>query len=476
MKTMILLFILLTSAAFAGGGEGKRREPLLDKLIQYQEFIYALVQGSLDSRGLSPETILRPNLPSYRQVAVNIDKQLQQSSCFSTDCDGYIEDLSRITGSPVGKTHEMKLLPDAESFHLRRDLLLKAKKSIFVLVWAVYNDETGDEFSDLLLEALNRNPDIDIRIIVDGNIVNLKGRRLLKELGEKSGGRIKVMKWKSRRYRANGNHRKLMVIDTEHVIVGGMNIGNNYSHMGSDDKWRDLDVYLRGGDAPLNAQNQFAAIWNKQIDEFPKLRQKLGTVKETMSAVGSREGQKVLFVDQHPGSAVNRYYHNIHTAMVKLFRDARKSIDIENAYFIMDPIIKSEIKAALKRGIKVRIFTNSDVSVDEKVISMAIMHSAREALIMGAEIYLRQTTNLHSKYMIVDGEISVIGSFNFHPRSLRFDAENVAVIFDKELGLELTQHFEDAIEDELHINDPSLFKINWDLIGFLTHSFYFDFL
>lgn len=284
------------------------------------------------------------------------------------------------------------------------------------------------------------------------------------------------MKWKSRRYRANGNHRKLMVIDTEHVIVGGMNIGNNYSHMGNDDKWRDLDVYLRGGDAPLNAQNQFAAIWNKQIEEFPKLRQKLGTVKETASIAESREGQKVLFVDQHPGSAVNKYYHNIHTAMVKLFRDARSSIDIENAYFIMDPIIKSEIKAALQRGVKVRIFTNSDISVDEKVISMAIMHSAREALIMGAEIYLRQTTNLHSKYMIVDGEISVIGSFNFHPRSLRFDAENVAVIFDKDLGIELTQHFEDAIKDELFIKDPSLFKINWDLIGFLTHSFYFDFL
>lgn len=475
MKTALLLILLTAGSALAGGGESFK-ESFLEKLARYHDFVLSLAQGSLDSRGLSPDALLRPNVPSYGRIAADINKQIATSTCYSTACPDYFQDLSAITKSPVGKIRQYRLLPDAESFHLRKDLILKAKKSIHVLVWAVYNDETGQEFRDLLLTALDKNPNLDIRIIVDGNIVNLKGRRVLKDMEERSNGKIKVMKWKSRRYRANGNHRKLIIVDQEHIIVGGNNIGNNYSHKGDEEKWRDLDVYLGGGDAPFHAENQFVTIWNKQITEFPKLKNKLGFMELVTSSAIVQEELSVLLVDQHPGSAVNKSYHNIHTAIVKLFRDAEKSIDIENAYFIMDPIIRQELEAVIRRGVKVRIFTNSDTSVDERLVSMPIMHSAREALIMGAEIYLRKTTTLHSKYMIVDGHISVIGSFNFHPRSLRFDAENVAIIFDQHLAHELTRHFEEAVIYEQYMDDPKLFKINWDLIGYLTHSFYFDFL
>lgn len=475
MKTALLLILLTAGSALAGGGETSK-ESFLEKLARYHDFVLSLAQGSLDSRGLSPEALLRPNVASYGRIAADINKQLANSVCHSTDCADYVQDLSAITGSPAGKINEFRLLPDAESFQFRKDLILNARNSIHVLVWAVYNDETGQEFRDQLLSALEKNPKLDIRIIVDGNIVNLKGRRVLKDLEERSDGRIRVMKWKSRRYRANGNHRKLMIVDQEHIIVGGNNIGNNYSHKGDDEKWRDLDVYMRGGDAPFHAENQFVTIWNKQITEFPKLKNKLGFMKPVTPLSTAQSGPMVLLVDQHPGSAVKKSYHNIHTAIVKLFRDAEKTIDIENAYFIMDPIIKQELEAVIRRGVKVRIFTNSDTSVDERLVSMPIMHSAREALIMGAEIYLRKTTTLHSKYMVVDGHISVVGSFNFHPRSLRFDAENVAIIFDHSLSQELTGHFEEAVKHERYMDDPKLFKINWDLIGYLTHSFYFDFL
>lgn len=424
---------------------------------------------------MSPDTLFRPNVPSYSSILDSIDKQLEISLCHETDCESYPEDFAATVESPVGNATEFDLLPNAESFVKRRDLFLKAKKSIFVLVWAVYNDQTGFEFRDQLLNALKRNPDLDIRIVVDGNIVNMKGKRTLKEMEKLSRGKIKVMRWKSRRYRANGNHRKLIIVDSEHVIVGGINVGNNYSHMATEDKWRDLDIYIRGRMAAQNAENQFISVWNKQIVEFPKLKNQLGVMKEAEVAP-LNNGSPVVFVDQHPGSAVKDSYHNIHTAIVKLFRDAKESIDIENAYFIMDPIIKKELHDVIKRGVKVRIFTNSDKSVDEPIVSMPIMHSAREAVMMGARVWLRQGSTLHSKFMVVDDRISMVGSFNFHPRSLRFDAENVAVIFNEKVAKSLTRHMDEAMANEAYIDNPKQLKIKWDFMSFLTQSFYFDFL
>jgi cardiolipin synthase len=454
------------------------KETFLEKLSRYHDLVQSIVQGSLDSRGMSPETHFRPNGPTYNSIAVSIDTQLRRSACISTDCEDYFKDFSHTTwNGDIGHAEEMRLLPNVESFELRRGLIKNAKKSIHILVWAVYNDETGIEFRDLLLEAVTKKPDLDVRIVVDGNMANIYGKKLLKRLEKDSGGKIKIMKWKSRRYRASGTHRKMIIVDTEHVIVGGMNIGNYYSHHpAAKSNWRDLDLYIKGMKVAENAQNQFVMVWNKQLAEFPKLRQKFQEMPWAECQIDFKDGAPVIFVDQHPGSAVKDSYHNIHTSVVKLFRDAKDTIDIENAYFIMDPIIKKELEKAIKRGVDVRIFTNSDKSSDEPIVSMPIMHSARDAVTMGAKVYLRQTTTLHSKFMVVDKKITMIGSFNLHPRSLRFDAENVAVIYDEKLALQMTEHFNQGIESARFFDDPELFKINCDLISFLTQSFYFDFL
>ena len=433
------------------------KEPFWDRMARYHDIIMFLAQGSLDSRGLTLDSLFKPNVPSYDQVAKSINKQINNSTNMAITSDTYEEVFAATVKSQLSKAKSFKILPNTESFELRAELIKGAKKSIHVLVWAVYDDETGFRFQNQLLDALKLNPDLDIRLITDGNIVNFRGRSVLKNLEKLSDGKIKIMKWKSLRYKANGSHRKIFIVDNEHVIVGGMNIGNEYSHLATENKWRDLDLYIEGESAGASADKQFVDIWNKQIEEFPKLKKKLAVMERPDIQLDVDQNDiSVTFVDQHPGSAAKNYYHNIHTAVVKLFRDAKSTIDIENAYFIMDPIIKEELGKVIKRGVKVRIFTNSDKSIDEPIVSMPVMSSAKDALRMGAEVYLKKRLTLHSKYMVVDGKISMIGSFNFHPRSLHFDAENVAVIFDKNLARDLTDHFESGICEEYHYRNPKV--------------------
>ncbi len=453
------------------------RETFWEKMARYHDIIFSLTMGSLDSRGLSLDSLFKPNVPSYSQVSKSINKQISKVGLKSAAGDSYPIEVSNSVNSDLSYAKSFKILPNAKSFELREKLIREAKKSIYVLVWAVYDDETGFQFQNQLLDALAINPDLDIKIITDGNIVNFLGRGVLKNLETLSQGKIKIMRWKSQKYKANGSHRKMFIVDQEHVIVGGMNIGNEYSHLDTSIKWRDLDLYINGKSSGFSAEKQFIEIWNKQIEEFPRLKDKMDFMEISQFQHELQPTDiPVTFVDQHPGSAIKNYYHNIHTAVVKLFRDAKETIDIENAYFIMDPIIKEELQKVLKRGVKVRLFTNSDKSIDEPIVSTPVMKSARDALQMGAKVFLKKKLTVHSKYMIVDGKISMVGSFNFHPRSLHFDAENVAVVFDETLAKELTEHFEKGISDEFHVQNPKDIKVDWTFMGLIMNSFYFDFL
>lgn len=469
MKVFFLL-LLISMSSYAQ----EDQESFWERMARYTEVVQSMVQGSLDSRGMSLDTLFRPS-KSWESISASIDEDLGTETCVNFGCEGYEEDFARIVHSRVAYADHFKILPNKTSFDLRRELIKGAKHSIHVLVWGIYDDETGAEFEKLLLSKLAENPQIDIRVAVDGNIANLKGRKTLKHLEKLSKGAIKVMKWKSRKYRANGTHRKLMIVDSEHVIAGGMNIGNPYSHLAGKEFWRDLDIYIHGIQSGEIAEQEFAEVWNNQIVEFNKLYDKLGMIASIETEQLSY-GMPVVFVDQHPGSAVKEANHNIHTGIVKLLRNSKESVDIENAYFIMDPVIKRELEAVIKRGVKVRVYTNSDKSVDEAIVSMPVMNSARDAVIMGAKVYLRQTTTLHSKYMVIDKKISVVGSFNLHPRSLRFDAENVAVIFQESVAEELTEHFEEGIREATYMDNPKNFHADWSLIGLLTSHFYFDFL
>ncbi|WPU66918.1 phospholipase D-like domain-containing protein [Peredibacter starrii] len=473
---MKYLFTLLLLGSLSVSAIAEDKDTLWEKFARYTMLADSMVKGSLDSRGLTFDTLFQPNVSTWTSIAKEIDDALKNASCKNVDCGDYETDFTFITNSAISSADHFEILENKRSFELRRELINNAQSSIHVLVWAVYDDETGKEFEQLLYSALERNPEMDIRVIVDGNIANMKGKKLLKRMEKNTRGKIKVIRWKSKKYRANGNHRKLMIVDKKHVIVGGMNIGNNYSHMGEDSEWRDLDLYIRGDASGLSADNRFVDVWNKQLDEFKKLRRNLDYMLPDYT---DRPAGRVpvTFVDQHPGSAIKNAYHNIHTGVVKLLRDAQETVDIENAYFIMDPVIRKELENLIKRGVKVRIYTNSKTSVDEGLVRMSIMHSARGAADMGALIYLKKGhETLHSKYMIVDKKISMIGSFNLHPRSLRFDAENVAVIFDKNLSEQLTEHFETGIQEAIHFERPEEYEVDWDLMGILTKSFYFDFL
>ena len=76
-----------------------------------------------------------------------------------------------------------------------------------------------------------------------------------------------------------------------------------------------------------------------------------------------------------------------------------------------------------------------------------------ELLQAGVRIYEYRPTFIHSKFVVVDGQWSVVGSPNLNSRSRQLDEENAFAILDATLGSQLERTFfrDIAQSDEIRL-------------------------
>ena len=252
-------------------------------------------------------------------------------------------------------------------------------------------------------------------------------------------------------------HRKIVVVDGRLGITGGINLARTYesgSGSGSgasssggstsggaeaaatdaDGKptvWRDTSILIEG---PVVSQLQalFVAHWHQQkgpeIDEsgfFPE--------------VPEHGDEVVRIIGSTPDAAIPRYYVAVLTAI----RNAEARVWLTASYFIPTEQEMADLTAAARRGVDVRLLVPG-VSDIETTVDIA-RSNYTELLEAGVKIWETQGVILHSKWMVVDGVWSVIGSSNFDHRSVIFNDEVDAVV----LGAETGEAFEWMFEEEL---------------------------
>jgi cardiolipin synthase len=444
-----LLFLALFSFMLIAGENNHYMQTRGEKISSQLTAAGSVLFGGLDVRGYSLRSLFKRTYTSWPKMERLIREAVANDNCIViSDCgEDYIDDFAQMTNSQISDASEIQLLIDGPvSFKKRNELIRSAKKSIKFITWAIYDDETGLEFKNLILDQLKKEKELKVKIIVDGQVAKRDHHfGVIEELEEKAEGRVEVLRWRAKRYRANGNHRKMLMVDDTHLVAGGMNIGDVYSHLAGDDFWRDTDIYLKGNVAK-SAVEIFNNVWNEQVENNRKESDKEKINQELQQNLAA-ENIPVVIVDHNPGTKNKKADMNITTAMVKLIDEAEVSIDIENAYLILTSPVLYALKDAVARGVKVRILTNSAQSVDEPVVAVPIQKSVEIAHDFGASMYLRKGTTLHSKFMIVDQKITMIGSFNLHPRSHRYEGENMITIFDQGVAFDLQRVFENDISE-----------------------------
>lgn len=341
------------------------------------------------------------------------------------------------SGVPISDTNKVKLLKSGrEKFIDLFEAIRQARHHIHLEYFNFRNDSIANALFDLLAEKVKEG--VKVRAMFDafGNWSNNKPlkRRHLKKIREQG---IEIVKFDPFRFpyinhAAHRDHRKIVVIDGEVAYTGGMNIADYYINgLPKIGTWRDMHMRLEG-DVVNDLQEIFLTIWNKETKQnvggtayFPAHPERSDSTNIT-----------IAIVDRTPKKNSRMLSH----AYAMAIYSAQENVRIVNPYFVPTSSITKALRKTIDRGVKVEIMLSS--ASDIPFTPDAALYKVHKLMKRGAVVYLYNGGFHHSKIMMVDSLFCTVGTANLNSRSLRYDYETNAFIFDKQVTHELNEMFD----------------------------------
>lgn len=233
------------------------------------------------------------------------------------------------------------------------------------------------------------------------------------------------------------DHRKLLVIDNQIAITGGLNITGAYlnriNRSAADPeqmRWRDTDVLIEG---PVVGQFETLFMKTWVAEKGPRLAE-LPPASNAMRGSALVEAIDGAPNDNHPV---------IYETLLSAVALAKHSIHLTTGFFGPPPALLHALADAAERGVDVALITAAHSDSDTSIA--AGRSHFHELLRAGVRIYELQGAVLHAKTGVVDGLWSFVGSSNLDWRSTVLNNEIDAVVIDKAFGAQMDAMFADDV-------------------------------
>jgi cardiolipin synthase len=331
-----------------------------------------------------------------------------------------------------------------EYFNYYIHLIDSATKSIHLQTYIFEMDEFGSRVHAALIRAAQRGVQVCVLIDHIGSLnfsaedaeALRQNSVLFQRFNEFSYKRILRV---GRRL-----HHKLLLIDAQQALVGGINVTNsNYKHEKQERHQLDFAVELQGSvvtELTFYGQSIFKKSYSHRVD----------LVKISPVIIDVNSSDIVLKI------SINDWIFRrwqIAQTYSKLIKDAKSEITIVNAYFFPRRKFKRQLVAAAKRGVKVRLILPlisdwpSYILASEYLYGYFLKHNV--------EIYQWKKSVLHGKMATVDGHFATIGSFNLNYTSYQQNLEmNIDVMSTK-----VTQKWDLILNN---IIETGCEKVDWE--------------
>ncbi|GEC93168.1 cardiolipin synthase [Brevibacillus brevis] len=321
-------------------------------------------------------------------------------------------------------------------FNLMFKQMEEAREHIHLLYYILNDDDLGKQLIQLLTKKAQEG--VEVRLLYDAVGSSGVSSRFLRPLVE-AGGQVASFfpaKIPFLNFRVNfRNHRKLTIIDGKIGYIGGFNIGDEY--LGKDKKlgyWRDTHLLIEGR-AVYMLQARFFLDWNlsaqKRMNEslayFPEIHAE-GTIG-------------VQIVSSGPNSEKEQIKH----AFLKMIYKARKKIYLQTPYFVPDESMLTALKMAAMSGVDVRVMVPG--RPDHLMVFWATHSYLGDLLKSGVRCFLYEKGFMHAKAIVVDTQLSSVGTANVDIRSFKLNFETNAFIYDSQMAEELEELFVSDLAD-----------------------------
>ena len=347
-----------------------------------------------------------------------------------------IQLLMKDTLSPLSLHNEVRLLINGEEkFPAVLEAMRKAKHHIHLEYYIFEDGVVGDEIKAILMEKARAG--VEVRLVYDDFGSKDIRPRWLREL-RASGAQVypfyRVRFFANRlNYR---NHRKIIVIDGVTAFVGGINVSDRYDNEVPKNSiyWRDTHLQLRGS-AVYSLQYLFLSDWSfacgQDIEFHPSFFPKQSVAGKTLVQIAS--------------SGPDSLNPTIMLANNGIIHNAARYVYITTPYFIPNESVYDAIRTAALGGLDVRMLVPG--RSDSWIVNRAASAYYEDLMNCGVKIYRYQKGFIHAKTLVVDDELSMVGSANMDNRSFELNFETNALVYDAEVSIALRDQFLKDLED-----------------------------
>ncbi len=318
--------------------------------------------------------------------------------------------------------------------------LEKAESFIFMEYFIV---EEG-KFWDTLLEILVRKASegVEVRFLYDdmGSVNTLPRHydKMLEKLGISAMSFATVRPFLSTYYN-NRDHRKMTVIDGKVAFSGGYNLADEYiNEVERFGHWKDNAFVLRG-DAVKSYTMMFLQVW--QANSVPEVKadfKKYIDVDWERTPDIENDGYVIPYADGP--HQISNVAENVY---IDVINNAVRRVGIMTPYFIPDNELLHAIKHSARSGIDISIIVPG--IPDKKLINVLTKSYYNELLDAGIKIYEYTPGFVHSKLMVADDEIAVMGTVNMDYRSLYLHYECGSLVYRNKAVLQAERDFSETL-------------------------------
>jgi cardiolipin synthase len=338
--------------------------------------------------------------------------------------------LAKLTGHPLTSGDRYTVLTNGDhAFPAMLTAIQEARHRI-AFEGYIYDSasDIGHQFTDAFAGAAQRG--VDVRLVLDsfGAKMSDSDAERLKQAGCRIGWHNKVRGRgiEEANYRT---HRKALIVDGEVAFVGGIGIADHWARdTKKEPTWRDTHVKVVGP-----AATDIEAAFNENWIETGEIVEPDVVAHDP----DPRGPASSIVVWSSPEGGTN----SLKITYLLALAAARESIDIQSPYLITDASTEWSLIDARRRGVRVRMLVEGDVT-DAKPVKFASRAEYGRMMQLGIEISEYQPAMMHAKAVVVDGVLSIVGSANFDNRSFELNDELNVVAFDRGLAARLREDFE----------------------------------
>ncbi len=308
-----------------------------------------------------------------------------------------------------------------------------AQQKILFHTYAFEDDEVTHPFVEALIEKAKQG--IEVFIIIDA-IGSIEISSDLKARFDESHVRFSYFAPLFSKHLENVGrrlHQKVLVIDNDKALVGGINHCQHFVKPAKGEPWLDYALLLEGEEV-YRLQRKVQRLYSKYFPkDWPRLRQ--------LIKPNNKPPEECLLVRANANDFM-RFHSEIYQSYIRAIRMSKRRIQIFATYFLPGKRLLKELKRARLRGVSIELIFGA--TSDHPTERWSSKYLYNWYLKNDFLIYEWDESIVHGKLALIDDEWLTLGSYNHNHLSRYINLELNLEVSDRNFARMISAEIEDV--------------------------------